>query len=223
MTRTRFALLAVLVLGLASALTVGTWAATRNSGWDGAPTGYGHGMMGGGMMGGRNGAGMMGGFGVPGNGQRVTSLDAARARAQTFAESLELRTGEVLQFSNGFYAELLTTEGAGATEVLVDPTGGGVAVEYGPAMMWNTSYGMHAVGVTGPARVTGAEAARLAQRWLDGHHAGWTAGEATQFPGYFTMETRRGETITGMMSVNAYTGAVWYHTWHGSFVAASEE
>jgi hypothetical protein len=25
--------------------------------------------------------------------------------------------------------------------------------------------------------------------------------------------------IVGMMSVNALNGAVWYHTWHGTFVA----
>jgi hypothetical protein len=26
-----------------------------------------------------------------------------------------------------------------------------------------------------------------------------------------------------MLSVNGYTGAVWYHTWHGPFVAMEEE
>lgn len=28
--------------------------------------------------------------------------------------------------------------------------------------------------------------------------------------------------ITGMLSVNGYTGQVWYHTWHGTFIASSE-
>jgi hypothetical protein len=37
------------------------------------------------------------------------------------------------------------------------------------------------------------------------------------------VETLRDGKIAGMMSVNAYTGAVFYHTWHGSFVAVSEE
>ncbi|GAA3772983.1 hypothetical protein GCM10022403_005170 [Streptomyces coacervatus] len=27
--------------------------------------------------------------------------------------------------------------------------------------------------------------------------------------------------ITGMVSVNASTGQVWYHSWHGTFVAMS--
>src|SRR6266511_3944505 len=103
------AVIALLVVSRAGALTVGTWAATRASGRPGgAVNGPGHGMMGGGMM---------GGYGLAGNGQRVTSLNAARARAQAFADSLGLRTGEVIQFSNGFYATLLTAERAGATEI----------------------------------------------------------------------------------------------------------
>jgi hypothetical protein len=227
MTRKRFTLLALLVFALAGALTVGTWAATR------AATGPGPGMMGGGMMGaggygagmmgGADGAGMMGGYGLAGNGHRVRSLDAARARAQAFADTLGLRTGEVIQFSNGFYAELLTSDGTGATEVLIDPGNGSVSVEYGPAMMWNTNYGMHAIGVAGPVTVSAADASALAQRWLDSQQPGRTAGEPEQFPGYYTMETLRNGKIVGMMSVNAYTRTVWYHTWHGSFVAVSEE
>ena len=38
-------------------------------------------------------------------------------------------------------------------------------------------------------------------------------------PGYFTLETLRGGRISGMISVNASSGAVWYHWWHGRFVA----
>ncbi|MCS7235705.1 MAG: hypothetical protein RMM30_06995 [Armatimonadota bacterium] len=28
--------------------------------------------------------------------------------------------------------------------------------------------------------------------------------------------------VFGMLSVNAYTGQVWYHTWHGAFVGEKE-
>ncbi len=28
--------------------------------------------------------------------------------------------------------------------------------------------------------------------------------------------------ISGMLSVNGYTGQVWYHAWHGGFIASSE-
>jgi hypothetical protein len=28
--------------------------------------------------------------------------------------------------------------------------------------------------------------------------------------------------ISGMLSVNASTGQVWYHTWHGTYTATSQ-
>src|SRR6266498_2900873 len=171
-----------------------------------------------------SGGGMMGGgYVLPGNGRRVDSLAAARQRAQLFADDLGLRAGEVMQFSNGFYAELRTADGRGASEVLVDPAGGGVAIEYGPAMMWNTSYGMHAGAAPAAAQISAADAARLAGQWLREQRRGLSVGEAEEFPGYFTLHTLRDGKIVGMMSVNAYTGAVWYHTWHGRYVAMSEE
>ncbi|MEV6053596.1 hypothetical protein [Streptomyces sp. NPDC052107] len=67
--------------------------------------------------------------------------DADRA-AGRFAERWGLRVGEVMRFSNGYYAELLDHDGRPATEVLIDPGSGTVHLEYGPAMMWNTVYGM---------------------------------------------------------------------------------
>jgi hypothetical protein len=92
-----------------------------------------------------------------------------------------------------------------------------VSIEYGPAMMWNTRYGMHAVGNV-PARVSAAQAVTDAQAWLDARHAGLTAADATAFPGYYTLHTGKNGMIAGMMSVNAASGTVWYHTWHGTFI-----
>ena len=59
----------------------------------------------------------------------------------------------------------------------------------------------------GPAAIV--EARVLAQTWLDANQAGVkveTGGDA--FPGYFTLETLKDDTIVGMLSVNARTGAV---------------
>ncbi len=196
-------------------------------------TGYGPGMMGGagtGMMGGA-GTGMMGEasagtwqtdgrYGLPGDGQAVGTMAAAKARAQAFADQLGdgLHAGEVMQFSNGYYSELLTAEGKGATEVLIDAGSGAVSIEYGPAMMWNTRYGMHPAGdVT--ASVSAEQAVADAQAWLDARHTGLTAGEATAFPGYYTLHTLKDGKIVGMMSINSVSGAAWYHTWHGTFIA----
>ncbi len=209
-------LVALVATVLGGLLTVGMWASTRTA----RPTAWTH-----------PGAGMMGGgYGLAGDGARVDSLAAARQRAQRFADGLGLRPGEVIQFSNGFYAELLTGDGQGATEVLIDPADGTVGLELGPAMMWNTRYGMHAgAGGPGPgagdraATVSAGDAAQVAQRWLDTNRHGLTVGDAEHFPGYYTFEVVRGGTVAGMMSVHDGTGAVWYHTWHGTFVAASEE
>src|SRR6266511_1681052 len=221
------AIIGLVVWAVVGLLTVGTWAATRGAAGPSYPMmggAQGAGMMdgqGAGMMGG--GAMMGGGYVLPGNGRRVDSLAAARHRAQLFADDLGLRAGEVMQFSNGFYAELRTADGRGASEVLVDPAGGGVAIEYGPAMMWNTSYGMHAGEASAAAQITADDAARLAGQWLREQRRGLSVGDAEEFPGYFTLHTLRDGKIAGMMSVNAYTGAVWYHTWHGRYVAMSEE
>jgi hypothetical protein len=68
-----------------------------------------------------------------------------------------------------------------------------------------------------------ATARGLAQRWLGSHDPGVeveTGGDA--FPGYYTLETLKGGRITGMISINATTGTVWPHWWHGAFVAKWE-
>lgn len=199
------------------------------SGGPGYGPGHGPGMMGPsygpwhgpGMMGGPSyGPGMMGTgpYGMAGRGP-VATLPQARSEAQRFADRLGLHVGEVMQFRDNFYAELNNPDGRGATEVLIDPRTGTVGIEYGPAMMWNTRYGPHAIGNAPAARVSAAEARRIADQWLKARGTGLTAGPADTFPGYYTLHTMRDGKIVGMLSVNAYTGSVWYHTWHGTFIA----
>jgi hypothetical protein len=210
MTFRRFALVAVVSAVLAALLTTAMWATTRSA----SP---------GTMMGGGYHGPMMSGYGLAGDGRRVDSLDRARQRAQAFAQSPGLRVGEVMQFSNGFYAELNTVDGHGATEVLVNPNDGSVQIEYGPAMMWNTTYGMHRGAASEADRISPSEAQTIAQRWLDSQRPGLRAAEPEQFPGYVTLHTLRDATIAGMMSVNLTTGVVWYHTWHGQYITMSED
>ena len=94
--------------------------------------------------------------------------------------------------------------------------GAGMMGGYGPAAGTST---------TTPSTTTSvslAEAHTLAQRWLDTNEPGVTVetgGDA--FPGYYTLETLKDGKITGMISVNASTGAVWPHWWHGAFIAKS--
>ena len=206
-------------------------------------------------------------MGSPTGGQSspVKGLADATQRAQAFADRLGLRAGETMQFKRNYYVKLVDANGTAATEVLVDPGSGAVSLEYGPAMMWNTTYGMMRGGsrisgmmgryggqmmdgaggmmgrsggmmggsgggmmggtATAPAvaGVTLEQAHVLARAWLDANDPGVTVetgGDA--FPGYFTLETLRDGKIVGMISVNATTGIVWPHWWHGAFVARSE-
>jgi hypothetical protein len=167
-----------------------------------------------------NGRAMMPVLSQPGTGP-VRDLAGAEHAAQGFADRWGLRVGEVMQFSNGYYAELVDREGEGATEVLVDPDDGAVQVEWGPAMMWNTAFGMHGAGRWEAA--IGAEQARtIADRWLRENEPALRAGEAEAFPGYYTLHTMRDGRVAGMLSVHARSGDVWYHTWHGEFIRMSE-
>ncbi|MFF3608901.1 hypothetical protein [Streptomyces sp. NPDC002463] len=188
--------------------------------WDSWGPGMGPGMMG--RDGCAWGPGMMGGhYWQRGDGTPVTTLDQARQRADAFADRLDLRVGEVMQFSKNFYAELETPDGEPATEILVDPSDGDTGIEYGPAMMWNTDYGMHHRGRT-QTRISPDQAQDRARKWLIDRNSDLIVGEAEAFPGYYTLHTLRSGEISGMLSVNASTGAVWDHTWHGTYIATSE-
>lgn len=76
-----------------------------------------------GMM--QAGPGMVG-YAPRDSGEPVRGLAAARRQANRFGEALGLHAGEVMQFANGFYAELLDADANRATEVLVDPRSGSV-------------------------------------------------------------------------------------------------
>ncbi|HEU0247892.1 MAG TPA: hypothetical protein VFR38_12475 [Gaiellaceae bacterium] len=249
--------LVILVASLAALVASVGWAATRdgNHGWT--------------MM--RYGAAGMMGYAADG-GDRVRGLADAKLQAQRFAAPLDLEVGEVMRFTNHYYAELEERDGRPATEVLVEPETGAVYLEYGPAMMWNTRYGMMSDfrlrgsegmmgggmmggGSTGgmmggsssggmmggsggmmgggyadptwtPGVMTGdvsaAKARALATQWLSGRGNNLTAGDPEAFPGYYTLHVLRDGRIAGMLSVNAATGSVWSHWWHGRFVSMLE-
>lgn len=282
MIRRRFAIVIVvgaLALGGASI----AWAVNtaQNGSWTGHHYSYGPAMMGLGYS--------------TGKANPVSGMAEARQRAQSFADRLGLKTDEVLHFQRNYYVKLVDKQGANATEVLVDPETGAVSLEYGPAMMWNTKYGMMSgklgsgmmsadamrsmmgsyggsySGMMGGGMMGGAASAggmmggstggmmgggsyrggsyrggmmgggytapsapanahlslervhELAQQWLDANQSGTKVESGgDSFPGYYTLETLRGGKISGMISVNATTGAVWPHWWHGQFVERAE-
>ena len=74
-----------------------------------------------------------------------------------------------------------------------------------------------------PVKYSTADAQKIAQTWLDANQPGSTTEQPDQFYGYYTVHILdANHKVTGMLSVNAYTGAVWYHTWHGAFIQMQE-
>lgn len=194
-----------------------------------------YGRYGSGMMGG---CGMMCGWGVPANANPI-SMDQAVAAAQLYVAAYhnsDLGLAEIMEFTNNFYVHVTEkSTGTGVFEVLVNRYTGAVSPEPGPNMMWNTRYGMmsgngggmmgHMMGgypyqPAGPMSVSVAQAQTNAQQFLDANFPGAKlADDQDTFYGYYTMDFLQNGKIVGMLSVNGYTGQVWYHTWHGAFVA----
>jgi len=71
--------------------------------------------------------------------------------------------------------------------------------------------------------VSPQEAVEIAQEYLDEKLPGFQVGEAEPFYGYYTLHIQKDGEVTGMLSVNGFTGQVFPHTWHGEFVEMSED
>ncbi len=177
--------------------------------------------------------------------QQVT-LSQAVQTFKTFLVSLQnpnIALHEVEEYQYNFYASYYEKDtGNFAFQMLIwNPgttgTSGmmgygmmtGVAMpEPGPNMMWNTKYGMMngMMGMMGGIRqgtsasmtVFPEQARTIAQQYLNASLAGKTAGDADTYYGYYNIDVLMNGSTFGMISVNGYTGQVWYHTWHGAYV-----
>ena len=161
----------------------------------------------------------------------TTPLTLAQASqiAEEYVATLnnpDLQFTHVEEYTQNFYVQVgEKSTGYGAFELLVNKNTGVVTPEIGPNMMWNTKYTFttgvcnwfRATPTTTPT-VTATQAEANAQQYLDTYYAGTTVGEVTTFYGYYTIEVESNGGIYGMLSVNSYTGQVWFHTWHGSFI-----
>ncbi len=202
----------------------------------GNANGY-NGMMSGGMMGNTNGYnGMMSGGMMNGTGsgycRGIDSTDKANTEPITIMKAKEavddylsktgnndLAVSEVLEFENNFYAGIKEkSTGIYAFELLVNKYTGAVYPEMGPNMMWNAKYGHMQWNTQTEATISKEQALKAAQEYLDKAQPGIKTGDADAFYGYYTIEVLKDGKISGMLSVNANSGAVWYHNWHGNFV-----
>jgi hypothetical protein len=155
----------------------------------------------------------------------------------------DLAVKEIEEYSQNFYVQYYEkSTGIGAFEMLIDKNTGAIYPEMGPNMMWNTKYGMMSGsgygGMMGAGGMMGGygygytetpttnmpvnstQASADAQQWLNSNIAGATVGEVTPFYGYYHVMVQLNGNTYGMLSVNGYTGQVWYHTWHGTFIQA---
>lgn len=231
-------LLLLLALGLVAAQSM--MGGPNGGPWGpGGAQNQGFGMMGqgqGGMMG-----GMMGGMGMmqvlPSN---ATPLDEATLRerleatAATFGD--DVRVADVMPFSNHTYAQLVTEDGVGVAEVLVDRYSGDVTPEPGPNMMWNRARGMGGAmmmgrgnggarrfGGEGVDRYDEASARERAEAFLETYLPGASVHASQAFPGYVTLDYGRDGRIEGMLSVHGTTGLIWLHEWHGIYLGDGDD
>lgn len=189
---------------------------------EGYPYGMGPGMMmRPGMM------GMM--WGYDANAEQIALDQAAEAVEQYLKAYVgDLELAEIMEFKYNYYAEIEDAKtGVHAMELLVNKYTGQVYPEPGPNMMWNTKYGMMGsryVESEALAKmpVSQEKAKELAQAYLDKRMPGIKVGGADTFYGYYTLHTFKDGMIEGMLSVNGYSGAVWYHHWHGPFIKMME-
>jgi hypothetical protein len=216
--------LAVIILLAFLAFRPMMYSSSYNSG------GYQSGQMGPGMMNnpGYNygyGSGMMGNM-MAGNmmalyypESRPIPQDEAIRNMQSFAHQYgpNIEVEDFMTFSSNYYGVVKDANSSQEiAEVLVDRYSGSAYPEPGPNMIWNTQYGAgraQAEGVTYDL----AGSKKLAEEFLTGYLPEAQIMESHEMPGYYTFDFGRKD-IEGMLSVNAYSGQIWVHTWHGSYL-----
>ena len=172
-----------------------------------------------------------GASGYPTTGTETTPLTISQATeiANTYVASLnnpDLVVKEVGEYTGNFYVQVVEKRtGYGAFELLVEKYTGVVRPEMGPNMMWNTKYTFGAgycnwprgTTITTPTD-TVEQAKTNAQQYLTSYLQGTAVGDVTTFYGYYHVEVLSNGKTYGMLSVNGFTGQVWFHAWHGAFV-----
>jgi len=172
--------------------------------------------------------GMMGYYpGVP----TALTHDSAVQIAESYLASIsnsDLVIDEFEEYSHNFYVSIIEqSTGRGAFEVIIDRYTGALQPET-QSIMWNAKYSMMRM-MSGYSRnavemeVTPEEAMRIAQDYLDVAFPGTKASEITTYYGYYTIMTTLNGEHYGMLSINGFTGEVWYHTWHGMFISEVKE
>jgi hypothetical protein len=87
----------------------------------------------------------------------------------------------------------------------------------------SNSVGSPSGSVSAAMTISSTQALALAQQFLDNALPGTTtASDADAFYGYYTLDFLRDGKIVGMLSVNGFSGQVFLHTWHGTFIETKD-
>lgn len=157
------------------------------------------------------------------------TISQATQIATTYVDSLnnpDLAVTQIEEYTNNFYVVASEkSTGTGAFELLINKITGIVTPEPGPNMMWNTKYTFSAGfcnwfrgTITATPTLTADQAKADAQQYLNSYLSGTTVGDVAAFYGHYTVEVLSNGSPYGMLSVNSFTGQIWYHTWHGTFI-----
>ncbi len=181
----------------------------------------GRGMMGRGMM--EEGMPMPGGMmGYYAEITAVLSHDDAGEIVDSYLASLnnpDLVIDHFEEYSHNFYVSLIeNSTGRGAIEIIIDRYSGQLQQEP-QSMMWNEKYGMMRRDQQTEMPLSEQQVLERAQLFLNEAYPGTETGQVVTYYGYFTIMTMHEGRHYGMLSVNGYSGEVWYHTWHGMFIS----
>lgn len=160
------------------------------------------------------------------------SFEEVKSAAENYLEKKglkDLQIVEIMEFSNNFYIKTIEkSTKTGAMEFLFDKGNGAIFPEFGPNMMWNSKYGMmqrinesqNDVNM----KIDEEKAIEIANNYLAKTKQNeFAEDKAQKFYGYYTIDTvTKNGTLVGMLSVNGFTGQVWYHNWHGVFIEEKE-
>lgn len=195
---------------------------------------------------------MMNGYGNKNSNLVPVTVDQAKAAAEQYLANMkndDLKIAEIMIFDNNAYVLVKeASTGLGAFELLVDSSSQTAYPEHGPNMMWNLKYGAlnhqwmmgnnsgmmnmmsryawddtSSADVSADMTITPEQAIQNAQKYLDTNITGASAAsDPIQFYGYYTLDFEKDGKVAGMLSVNGYSGQVFLHTWHGSFIEETE-
>lgn len=144
---------------------------------------------------------------------------------------------DIIMFEDDDYYFSVIEEdtGRGGFDFLVDPFTGRVYPMFGPNMTWNLKYGMHrSGGMIGRGRmrhwngdyetfendneISVDEAYNYGIDYIKSYDDFTLSSESIEFYGYYTFHVIKDDLIVGLLSVNGYTGDVWYHEWQSKVI-----